>query len=203
MAKGLRWMFDVESPFYIKPRIDPGLISWLWRFGAACRTGQMRRGIPILRDLSRASLALHTELAALEGIDSCYKRNGLMMLFRSNKGLEEGLWEARLLDQYCISSKALDHAAVREMEPHVRSTVVGGIYFQEDAHLDPVKFVRSLASFTARKGVSILTATEVLGFETCGKRLLAVKITRGEIQADSVILATGAWSPRIARSLRL
>src|SRR5688572_6658303 len=35
--KGLRWMLNPESPFYIRPRPDPHLLAWLWKFRAACR----------------------------------------------------------------------------------------------------------------------------------------------------------------------
>ena len=28
ITKGLKWMFDSSSPFYIKPRLDLGLMNW-------------------------------------------------------------------------------------------------------------------------------------------------------------------------------
>ena len=35
IGKGLRWMLDKESPFYIRPRADSALFSWLLKFRAA------------------------------------------------------------------------------------------------------------------------------------------------------------------------
>jgi len=35
ISQGLRWMFKAESPFYIKPRLNVDLISWLWKFRKA------------------------------------------------------------------------------------------------------------------------------------------------------------------------
>ena len=32
VLKSLKWMLNPESPFYIKPRWDGDLISWLWKF---------------------------------------------------------------------------------------------------------------------------------------------------------------------------
>jgi D-amino-acid dehydrogenase len=43
LGDGLRWLFDSESPFYIKPRMDAELIRWLARFAWASREGQMLR----------------------------------------------------------------------------------------------------------------------------------------------------------------
>src|SRR2546425_12971350 len=30
--QGVKWMFDPQSPFYIKPRVDAALLLWVWRF---------------------------------------------------------------------------------------------------------------------------------------------------------------------------
>src|SRR3990172_2237657 len=35
VGKALRWMGDPESPFYVRPRLDPGLIGWGVRFARA------------------------------------------------------------------------------------------------------------------------------------------------------------------------
>src|ERR1041385_5141627 len=32
VALGLKWMWNPESPFYIKPRLDWDLFSWGWKF---------------------------------------------------------------------------------------------------------------------------------------------------------------------------
>ncbi|MCB0296559.1 MAG: FAD-dependent oxidoreductase, partial [Calditrichaeota bacterium] len=42
VKKALKWMWNPESPFYIKPRFSPALISWLWKFNAASNAAQMQ-----------------------------------------------------------------------------------------------------------------------------------------------------------------
>ena len=32
ITQGLKWLLDSKSPFYIKPRFDVDLFSWLWKF---------------------------------------------------------------------------------------------------------------------------------------------------------------------------
>lgn len=203
LAKGLKWLLDVESPFYIKPRFEPALFSWLWQFRAACREAQMRKAIPLLRDLQRESVSLYEELAAINGLSFGYQQKGWLMLFKSQKGFEEGVNEANLLRQYDISSKVLEQVEVRQMDTHVRQRIVGGIYYPENAHLNPSEFVSQLASFVEQKGVCIRTKTEVLGFETSGRKILKVKTTKGDFQPDQVVLAAGAWSPIIVSDLNL
>jgi D-amino-acid dehydrogenase len=70
LAQGLKWMLDVESPFYIKPRLDKDLIAWLWRFRAASREAPLRQALPIMRQLGFASADLYQELIATEHLDS-------------------------------------------------------------------------------------------------------------------------------------
>jgi D-amino-acid dehydrogenase len=49
----------------------------------------------------------------------------------------------------------------------------------------------------------MLPRTEVLGFVTAGRRIRGVETTRGDFEADEVVLATGAWSPGLLAALRL
>jgi len=202
LADGLRWMLDPESPFYIKPRFDRELIAWLLQFSAACTDNRMRQSIPVLRDLGRASRALYDELAAL-GFDFGYETKGLLCLYVSQSGLAEGEEEARLLQQYGLTTRVLDAAQVRQHEPNVQPEVIGGVYFPNDAHLNPARFVRGLAQQAEQRGAKIKTGVGVVGFEIDDRRVTKVKTTRGDFEAGQVVLAAGSWSPVVARDLRL
>jgi len=94
IANGLRWMFNPESPFYIKPRFDLELFRWLWRFRAAATERKMRESVPVISKFSHASLALFEELVALEELDCGFARKGTLALYLTESGLEEGLREA-------------------------------------------------------------------------------------------------------------
>ena len=89
------------------------------------------------------------------------------------------------------------------MEPNTRIDAIGGVYFAQDAHLSPARFVRGLAQYAAQQGVEIHTSTEVLGFERDGGRIATVRTTRGDFAPSEVVLAGGPWSPDMARDLQL
>ncbi|MEJ2168486.1 MAG: FAD-dependent oxidoreductase, partial [Desulfobacterales bacterium] len=63
ITQGLKWMFNPAGPFYIKPRFQRDLLSWLWKFRRACNRNHVQRSIPVLRELSCANLKLFGELA--------------------------------------------------------------------------------------------------------------------------------------------
>ena len=203
IKKGIRWMFDPTSPFYIRLRPDPDLLRWLWQFRAACTASRMHRSMLVIRDLSLASIALYDELAGLEDLDFGYQRNGSLYLFRTQHGYQEGVEEAHLLEQIGVTVKVLTSTEVQELESGIESTAIGGIYFPDDAHLNPAAFVRGLAGLVAKAGGTLCPQTEVLGFETQNCRITQVQTTRGDFSPQQVVLAGGAWSPALARDLRI
>jgi D-amino-acid dehydrogenase len=204
VRKALRWMFDPDSPFYVRFRWDRALWSWLWKFRAACSEDRARRAIPVLRDLSLASMALYDEIMRLGGMEDCaFTRRGQLTVFRTQHGLAAGLKEAALLAEYGVRSEILDGAAARTIVPALSKGVVGAVRFPDDAHLEPAAFVRGLARHAERLGATFLTRTEVLGFDVTAGRISTVRTTRGVWHPDEVVLAAGSWSPGLARDLDL
>ena len=94
IGKSLKWIFEEDSPLLIRPRVDWQFLLWLLRFAASCRRRPMERAIPVLRDLGRASLLLFQELAATEELSFDFERRGLMSVYTTAAGLEEGRAEA-------------------------------------------------------------------------------------------------------------
>ena len=203
LADGLKWMLDPQSPFYVRPRFDLDLFEWILRFGLASRDGPMRRAIPVLRDLSLASGVLYGQLSALDGLAFDYEHKGMLTVFKTAHGLEHGGTEARLLNEFGLRADVMDAEQVHQLEPALRPDVVGGVHFPDDAHFNPAKFVLGLAKLAETRGVRMERNTEVTGFETANKKVAAVKTRRGDFRAGQVILAAGAWSPAVARDLRL
>ncbi len=199
--KGLKWMFDPESPFYIKPRLNLDLLRWLWRFQRSCTKSRARTSLPVLGSLMRASVDLFRELARLPGLEFGFRQEGLLMLFRTGRGFEEGLKEAEWVRGVGIESTAMTPSQVREKAAHALASLAGGIYYPGDAHLQPADFVGSLARAAASQGACLCPSTEVLAMETSGRIISNVKTTRGDYSPDQVVLAGGAWSPLVSRDL--
>ena len=203
IVQGLKWMFNPESPFYIKPRFNRELLSWLWKFRGACSENNVRKALPILSGLSSASMELFDDLAALEGIHFGFEKNGIVEIFNTHKGFEKGAKDARRLQEFGIEHKILENDELMQYTQGMRSAAVGGVFFPGDAHLIPDQFVHQLARHLENKGVQLLSSVEVLGFETSGRKVRTVKTTRGDISVAEVILAGGCWSAAMARELKI
>jgi D-amino-acid dehydrogenase len=203
LSKGVKWLLNPESPFYIKPRFSFQLFSWLWQFRRACNLQHMNASIPVIRDLNLASLELYEKLASIEGMDFGFEKKGMLSLFHTEKGFKEGVQEARLMKKNGLEADILGAEEIQTYGEGIRIAAVGGVFYPQDANIVPQRFVRGLARYIETKGVKIQPSTEVIGFETADRKVTTVKTTRGDISAESVVLAGGAWSPQVARDLRL
>ena len=199
--QALRWMFDPESPFYIRPRPDLDLLTWLWRFRAAANSRQRDRTMPVLRDLIMKSLEIYRSLSAMDDMEFGFEERGILHLFNTEEGLDEGRHEAEMLGAIDIETKVLSKEEVVDRLGGLNATVVGAVYYPQDAHLTPARFVHALAARFQAMGGTVLAPAEVRGFEKDGRRIIGVNTSAGTIEADEVVLASGSWTPLLAREL--
>jgi len=204
LGQGLRWMLDGTSPFYVKPRASFALARWLWLFRGACAPQVAQAHAPLLRELGVASAKLHDELATDGGDGWQYRRNGWLFVYETQSGLEAAVEEAERTRSLGVTNQVLTAAEVRDRVPQVRTgSVVGGVLTPDDGHMDPAAFTRAMVARAERAGATVVTGAEAYGFDVAGGGVHAVRTTRGSFAAGQVVLAAGAWSPLLARELRL
>ena len=201
VRKALGWMGDPESPFYVHPRLDPGLLSWGIHFWRASSPARARRAGPLLRDLNLASRSLFEALAERTQNAFGLRREGLLLLLRTERGLEEERALAARSRELGMPAEVLDRGQVQSLEPQVTLDVLGGILYPLDAHLVPSKLVASLTRVVQAGGATLVWETEVLGLRRRGDSVAAAVTSRGEVGGDEFVLAAGSWTPRLGRAL--
>jgi D-amino-acid dehydrogenase len=199
VALGLKWMWNPESPFYIKPRLDLSLLSWGMKFWQAATKQRVNAAAPVLRDLSLLSRECFAEM----GLDFGLVKRGLIMLCKQQQTLDEEAHMAAKANELGIPAEVLDAKATAALDPGVTMEVAGSVFFPKDCHLPPARFVKALEEELIKLGVEFLWETEVMGFSVEGAALRAVKTLRGEIASDEVVLCSGVWSEAMARELAL
>jgi D-amino-acid dehydrogenase len=192
--QALRWLGDAESPFFIRPRLDPSLARWLLRFAFSAQRKPMLRGIPVLRDLNRLSAELYAELACdLSEPALGYHAGGVVNVYGTERALEHGRREAVLLERYGVLSRVLEGDDLLAAEPALQEGLAGGVLWPEDGFIDPAAFVGGWRTQLARRVVQFFTDTEVLAVD--GEESGAtVRTTAGTVRCRDVVVAAGAWS---------
>jgi D-amino-acid dehydrogenase len=191
VRNGLRWMFTRDSPFYLKPRL--AAVPWLVRFLFAARRGD--DGARVIRELSVASLALHAELAT--EIDTSFERRGVLNVYSTEESAAAGRLEA---ERSGLRFQALDRGQALALEPALQAHTVGAVYYPDEAHCDSLRFVETVAAAAKAEGAEIRTGVEVRRL----RRLyggVALETSEGELQPSTAVLAAGAWTRELARSV--
>lgn len=202
ISKGISWMFSSKSPFYIHPKLDLKLAQWCLLFFKAANEKVVNRNMPHLNHLTLFSKSLYVKFQ-LEHPESAVSlsEKGLMMVYQTEAVEKEEIELAHLAGKYGLEANVLTPSEVQKLEPNLEVKSRGAIFFPGDSHLDPGALYSYLKKYLEEKGVKFLPYTQVLGFEKSGSKVTAVKTDKGNLQAEKVILAAGAWSAQLAKDL--
>lgn len=210
VSTALKWMWNPESPLYIKPRLDWDLMSWGWKLMRAANARHVERSAPLIRDLSFASRDCFEELAALPDNDFGLVKKGLVMLCKTQESLDHEAAFAKQANQLGVPAEVIDVKGLAKLDPDISMDVAGGVYFPKDCHLSPNRFMAGLKRQCEALGVKFRWEREVGAWDTEGKRLAAALIgpfyfdaADETIPADEFVLCGGSWSPVVGSQLGL
>jgi glycine/D-amino acid oxidase-like deaminating enzyme len=102
-----------------------------------------------------------------------------------------------------VEMRLVDAKEARELAPLLPETVLGATYCPLDAQVNPARYVHAFATAAQRLGAEVRVGTAVRRLRTENGRVTGVDVPEGRLNAATVVLATGAWTPELARSLGL
>jgi len=200
---GLKWMWNPESPFYIRPRASWDLLAWLWKFKQACNSRHVNQAAPLLRDMHLASREcfdrLNSELPGGFGL----MKHGLLMLCRTQSSLSEEVETAKLAAKLNVDAQVLDAEAVTKLDPNIDMDIRGAVYYPQDCHLSPNRLMATLQSRLVDAGCQFHWQTEWTGFTSNGDQIKSIRTNAGDVEADEVLVCGGVWSEAIAQQLKI
>jgi glycine oxidase len=180
--------------------------------GMLAPVGELAFGEPELLEMTLASAGLYpdfvAELEAAAGKTTGYLRQGALHIALDRDEAAELRRVHDLQRSLGLEAEWLPPRRCRELEPGLTPSFNGGVHAPGEASIDPRALAGALLAALAEDGVEVGTGTEMPGsaevrtgtevvaglFE--GERLAGVRTAAGELHADAVVLATGAWSGR-------
>lgn len=193
----LAGMLRADSPLRVAPRLDLDLLSWGLRFVARCSRVGMLDAMNGRRALLERSRELF-DLWAEEGLACQWETSGLLEVFSSSRALEDSAEAAALLAKHGVESEDLEPDTLASMEPALREGMAGGRLFPRDAHLRPDALVEGLVSQVREAGGVVQEGARVSALHEGG-----VTLDGETLEAEVVVLATGAVAPELARAIGL
>lgn len=191
---GLRMMLRPRSPLWIRPRLDRELFRWGLRFAKSCTQEHVDRSKKLLIDLNVASKQGYLDFEKVLG-GFHVEEKGLLMIARKQSSLEEESHVAAQVRELGLPAIVLDAKQVADIDPGIRIDAVGGVHYVADCHFSPGEFMAALRRRLYEMDVRF-ERSRVVSLSTS-----AVRTAEGKVQAETFVLAAGAWSSRLAGPL--
>lgn len=204
MAKGIKWMFNSSSPFYMKPRLDADFIKWAWSFNKSSTKSHVEHAIPLIRDINVLSKELYMDLLDSGELgDFQLEKKGLLMVYKDPKAGEKEMEVAKRARELDLEVHDLDRKQLDALQPGMSPDVSGAVHYMCDAHTTPTEIMEKLKSYLMAKGVAIKTEEGVLDFVSNKGHIESVTTDKATYKADEFVLATGSWSQKMSKKLGL
>lgn len=147
------------------------------------------------------SMDLWDGMQQFVGEDVGFRRTGIAYLCAEEKDIPHHEEWLRNAGDFALDTKMISGAALAAILPGAARTYPAALYTGSDGRAEPQKAAPAIARAAIRAGATILQQCAVLGIETAGGRISGVVTKRGTIRATTVVVAGGAWSSALVRSL--
>ena len=168
----------------------------------ACLMAQSKKPGPKL-DMAVESAHMFETLANELDYDIEYVRKGSMIIQETEE-------EAQAMREFCTAQKDaglpvefLDQRETHRAQPCLSDHIIGSTVCPLDGEVNPFALLVALDRAIRRYGGRIMTNAPVVGFEVAGNRVTEVATDRGNVRADVVVCAAGAYAPLIGNMLRI
>lgn len=195
------WLLDPEGPIALRWGHLPSFLPWAMKF---LRAGDAA-GLPVIADamnaLNRPNLELYRRLLQGTGsedliADSCY-----LHVYRDPAAIDLGQLAWRLRLDREVPLEVIDAGQMREIEPALSSGYKAAVLIKAQGRsLDPGGVGKALAAKAQAMGATLRQTgvQRIVPKEDGGWRLDS---DAGEIEAEKLLIAAGAWSARLLAPL--
>ncbi|NQX84934.1 MAG: FAD-dependent oxidoreductase [Flavobacteriaceae bacterium] len=201
--KGIRWMFNASSPFYVKPRLDKDFLKWSWAFKKSATAKKVEAAIPVLKTINLWSRDLFETIKSSNEFEFHYERKGLLMYYQTDAVGEEEWKVGQRAIKEGIKVEHLSKEALTSIEPNVDLNVKGAVYFHSDAHMTPRSFMEQILTYLKSQGVTIKSNEEVKDLKVSDASILELCTDKANYTADEFVIAAGSWSSILTKKLNL
>lgn len=204
VVKAIKGIGSPYSPFVISRVPDAEMRRWLWQFLSNCNSRAYRRNKRRMVELAEYSRDCLRALRQQIDIDYAGRQAGTLVLFRDEGQRAGYAGDLEVLQSVNVPYRYVSADDLKGLEPNLDlagNGITGGILLPGDETGDCRRFTQELARHATRAGVDIRYGQTVTKLVTEHGRVRAVNTETEEIEADAVIVAMGADSARLLRSI--
>jgi D-amino-acid dehydrogenase len=199
-----RLVAGLDPAFRIRVRLTPQFLSWVCRFVANCTASRFTENTrAVLRLALWSRLALNRLRGRYPDLTFHHGSSGKLHLYDDAAKLQWAVRSIALKNLLGCEQRVLSRDEMLAIEPALSASgrpFVGAIYSPLDEAGDPSAFTQALAAIAARDyGMDLMPRTVAERFIVDHGRIRAVDTSRGPIEGDVFVLATGPDVATLAR----
>ncbi|MEO0617879.1 MAG: FAD-dependent oxidoreductase [Pseudomonadota bacterium] len=158
------------------------------------------RGSPVHQKMAMYSADLYERLEQEVGISTGLKRNGSMLIAKSDEKVHEVRHLAAAVNMNGLDAHILTPQECLEKYPYLNVDHVQlGMYIPRDGQADPANVTQAMAKGAREKGAQIIQGVKVTGISQAKGVVTGVETDRGTIQADYVVNCAGMWGREVGQ----
>ncbi|MDH4059292.1 MAG: FAD-binding oxidoreductase [Aquincola sp.] len=202
LRKAPRWLLDPLGPLSIAPAYLPRIAPWLFHFWRASFPERVKASAAAQAALMDLSITETDAMLAAAGASDMLRSDGVLHVYESETELtaSQASWQARA--EHGIAFTHLHGPqAIAELQPGLSPTLVAATFLPAwKTVTDPLLLTLALARrFTELGGR--LRRGEALALESVADGVVVPLAGAQRMTAQRVVVAAGAWSHRLARTL--
>ena len=204
--KAMKWLFMKHAPLIIQPMLDVSTWRWVTAMLRNCTSARYALNKSRMVRLAEYSRDQLISLRDDTGIQYDHRTQGTLQLFRYQKQLDGMAKDIEVLQSDGVPYEVLDPAGCVGAEPGlapVRDRIAGGLRLPNDETGDCFKFTNELAKLAEGLGVEFRYNVKLESLRLEGKRIVAVRTSEGEVEADTFVGALGSFTPSFVKPLGL
>ncbi|MEL6421276.1 MAG: FAD-dependent oxidoreductase, partial [Pseudomonadota bacterium] len=160
---------------------------------AAGLIGQGRAN-PVHQKMAMYSADLYDRLEDEVGISTGLKRNGSLLIAKSDEKVHEVRHLAAAVNMNGLDAHILSPDECREKYPFLNvDDVQLGMFIPRDGQADPANVTQAMAKGARDRGARIVQGVKVTGITTEKGRVTGVETDLGTIEAEVVVNCAGMW----------
>ncbi|MGR3548408.1 MAG: NAD(P)/FAD-dependent oxidoreductase, partial [Roseovarius sp.] len=201
LRKAPKWLLDPLGPLSIPPAYALPLLPWMLRFWRASWRDRYAAAVAAQASLMHQSRAALERLIADVSGEPLMRREGQLQVYEGEAAYRASLPAWNLRRQHGVRFDLLQSpGALAEIQPGLSPRFTHAGYTPDWMNtVDPARWTEHLAQQFVAAGGQIDIA-DVRALRQVGEGV-EVETATGSIRADQVVLAAGAWSHHLARSL--
>ncbi len=203
MAKQIpSWLMDPLGPLAIRWSYLLPVLPWLIKFLRAGNRTDVERIATGIRALMEGVFDHYAPLVKDANAGHLvHTHTGQMYVWRTKAAFDGDQYGLKIRRDRGVELRELDQHEIRQHEPALAPIFEKGVLLPQHGHCsNPFGLVQALAEQVQRNGGTILKR-EVRDFVMQDGRVAGVVTDGGPVKADTVVIAAGAWSARLAAKL--